>query len=478
MTKVVQWYVAERPQEYSGIKIPLPNYFPWKSAKTTKPKRLRAIHERVLEDNIFKHFRDHTAPVLHPYHTWQTYQSQTEIKYIGRDSYNSKDFNIFPFFFRNQEDQVFLDPNKWPIDCLDKNTLDWLRERRDCTIVMFDGLEAKRLTGFDWATIPALTIQRKRHKIYNNFIWVNCQSNPEVLYEDKWHKIPDWLTIKGSHSWLEFPYDKLYLHQRGIELPNETEMLQPPNFNKGRFLFYAGRFRLARFWLLKELLKVIPRHQLYASCHGKELDKWDHKLLVKGMIGQHHNYDVKQGNNVINPWNDNDVEEFVDFMKTVPFDTFPKHLQAEAKGNYDSFKYKLHPNPDHYKEIFIDVSPETFNERNGLYHDTILFSEKIAKPIMAYRPFIVSANAGFYKELHKLGFKTFDHWWDEDFDRKSDIKSHTDHITSVIWKISKWSNEKCASVFEEMKPTLIHNRKTLEHIAYNAPKSWIYNITR
>jgi hypothetical protein len=59
-------------------------------------------------------------------------------------------------------------------------------------------------------------------------------------------------------------------------------------------------------------------------------------------------------------------------------------------------------------------------------------TEKIWKPIAMGHPFIVSANQGYYKDLHNLGFRTFGHVIDESFDSIEDNQKRLDRIVAVV----------------------------------------------
>ena len=47
-------------------------------------------------------------------------------------------------------------------------------------------------------------------------------------------------------------------------------------------------------------------------------------------------------------------------------------------------------------------------------------------------PFVVAANAGYYRDLHNAGFQTFGHLIDESFDSIDDPKSRADRIVDVV----------------------------------------------
>jgi hypothetical protein len=59
-------------------------------------------------------------------------------------------------------------------------------------------------------------------------------------------------------------------------------------------------------------------------------------------------------------------------------------------------------------------------------------TEKIAKPLAMGHPFIVAANAGFYRDLHDLGFRTFADVIDEDFDNIDNAQQRMDRIIDIV----------------------------------------------
>lgn len=68
-----------------------------------------------------------------------------------------------------------------------------------------------------------------------------------------------------------------------------------------------------------------------------------------------------------------------------------------------------------YNNSYYSVVAETLS--NNLYSH---FTEKVAKPIVGRRPFVVFAGQNYLKNLRKLGFKTFDKIIDESYDDISD----------------------------------------------------------
>ena len=87
-----------------------------------------------------------------------------------------------------------------------------------------------------------------------------------------------------------------------------------------------------------------------------------------------------------------------------------------------------------------------------LYHDTYfslitetvhwdqpysMLTEKFYKPILACHPFIVAANPGVYDYIHSLGFKTFEPWIDESFDKETNLNVRMHMICNEVDKLCR-----------------------------------------
>jgi hypothetical protein len=59
-------------------------------------------------------------------------------------------------------------------------------------------------------------------------------------------------------------------------------------------------------------------------------------------------------------------------------------------------------------------------------------TEKIAKPLAMAHPFVIASNAGFYRDLRNLGFRTFDGIIDESFDSIQNAQARMDRIVAVV----------------------------------------------
>lgn len=227
---------------------------------------------------------------------------------------------------------------------------------------------------------------------------------------------PDWLELKGHLHCLQWIF---YLHHGVQQIPTcDTKALELEK----TFLLYGGRHRYER-QLLVDRFRTIPLDKMYCKIN------WDPKI-----------------NNL--PVKDDD-------------------------DDYRRSTFRYMPHPEHYKRIFVDLVIETYNEHTT---GVDFITEKVAKPMHCYRPFVVSANTGYYQHLKRLGFKTFDRWWDESFDEELEFVSHIDKLMETVKQIEFWDQAKIHQTYDEMLPILEHNRQVLDDFVYNQPRSWIDSV--
>jgi hypothetical protein len=105
----------------------------------------------------------------------------------------------------------------------------------------------------------------------------------------------------------------------------------------------------------------------------------------------------------------------------------------------------------YYKDFFVDVVCEP-NASGRCF----LCTEKIWRPIIAKRPFIVMSNFSYLSNLRKLGFKTFNQWWPENYDGVMEV-DRIRGIEEVLNIISQWPLTDLSDKLCEMQQTLDHN---------------------
>jgi len=102
----------------------------------------------------------------------------------------------------------------------------------------------------------------------------------------------------------------------------------------------------------------------------------------------------------------------------------------------------------------------------ALWSEKVVFpTEKLNKCLMVGHPFIVVSTPRYLANIKKIGFKTFDKWWDESYDDEIDDLKRFKKIQNVLIEISKWDLNKCEEIFKEMISVLGHNQRLLQELA-------------
>lgn len=110
---------------------------------------------------------------------------------------------------------------------------------------------------------------------------------------------------------------------------------------------------------------------------------------------------------------------------------------------------------DYYSKFFIEIVCETY-----FTGDTFFCTEKIWRPIAMRTPFIVQGPRNFLSNLKIMGFRTFDHWWDEGY--SEDPADHQPvEIARVLEYLGSKTSDELYLMYHEMQDVLEHNYQTL-----------------
>ena len=115
-----------------------------------------------------------------------------------------------------------------------------------------------------------------------------------------------------------------------------------------------------------------------------------------------------------------------------------------------------------YGECFCAIVTETI-------YDSLLgyISEKPMRAISARLPFILVAGPNSLEYLKKLGFKTFDQWWDESYDQELDHTERLRKIFKLIDMIGNKSVVELQATYNEMSDIFDHNIEILKNLSHN-----------
>jgi len=110
--------------------------------------------------------------------------------------------------------------------------------------------------------------------------------------------------------------------------------------------------------------------------------------------------------------------------------------------------------PEPYVDTYFSLVTETICAESPYSFRT----EKIAKPLAMGHPFVVVSNAGFYRDLHNLGFRTFGHVVDESFDS---IENHQDRCDRIVQVVTDLCQQDLASFLKECYNVCKYNQQHL-----------------
>lgn len=215
--------------------------------------------------------------------------------------------------------------------------------------------------------------------------------------------------ILDFEAWNRFSYNKIVEYD--------------PIDNRNLFLMYNRNPRPHRVRFLIELLK--------------------NNIFNRGFVSLG---DVNMYNPEIYLTPEEDKNHF-NFLK----DNSPIHIESAPNLNYN---LACNITTEDYDKTFISVISETLT-----YEDTLFISEKTWKPIMVGHPFIILGNKGTLKFLKSIGYRTFDKWFNEDYDDDNDETIRINKIVKILTDHSQKTKEELLSIREGMKEVCKHNQQ-------------------
>ena len=99
---------------------------------------------------------------------------------------------------------------------------------------------------------------------------------------------------------------------------------------------------------------------------------------------------------------------------------------------FDNTWGEIYLKAEPYVDTYFSLVTETVFEYPHSFR-----TEKIWKPIAMAHPFVAAANCGYYRDLHNLGFQTFNHVIDESFDQIESSQDRVARIAQVVEDLCK-----------------------------------------
>lgn len=158
------------------------------------------------------------------------------------------------------------------------------------------------------------------------------------------------------------------------------------------FGLFVGRSSVARNVIMWQCAQSWPEQFLFSRFRNKNHDEWNTPFepLLDWLPYEQHN--------LIQAWYDQDP---------VP--------SLDGAAFRDQFDHNKSPNTTllaHYDRFAVELVCETMT-----LGTTFFPTEKTVRPIVGLKPFVIYGPVGYLKNLRRMGFRTFDTVWDEDYDK-------------------------------------------------------------
>ena len=152
--------------------------------------------------------------------------------------------------------------------------------------------------------------------------------------------------------------------------------------------------------------------------------------------------------NYVYQYNPNYLNEVKSILDKIDF---PLRIDSDRATSIPNGSQTLSAIPE-CMESFLHVVTETcFFDRK------LHLTEKIFKPIVAKQPFILLGCANNLQYLKNYGFKTFNGWWNENYDVIEDPQTRLEVAVNIIRDICQRSDSELESMLKEMQAVLDHN---------------------
>ena len=96
--------------------------------------------------------------------------------------------------------------------------------------------------------------------------------------------------------------------------------------------------------------------------------------------------------------------------------------------------------------------------------------------MLCHQPFVVAGHPDTLTYLKKLGFKTFDKWWDESYDYITNPTDRMQAIVDLCIHLVNKTNTEWLAIYKDMQEVLEHNYNHLEYMKYTDYSEVLKNV--
>lgn len=253
---------------------------------------------------------------------------------------------------------------------------------------------------------------------------------------------PQWPCLTFEH-FLPQVYDVPENHTAMNQL---DEIYQTPN-KPYKFLFLNGRFRSHRKYLIERFdINGLLNQSIWSNLDGNASIRVTNVWYYRGE-------DLIQRPRPIKLLDAKyEVDRYTQNLNNDFHNGFIKHDLFNNKENVPEWG-DIHLKPAPYIDTYFSLVTETLFEGQYSFR-----TEKIWKPIAMGHPWIVTANAGYYRDLRNQGFLTFNHVIDETFDQ---IENHCDRLDRIATVVEDLCRQDLVSFLKECYTVCKYNQQLL-----------------
>ena len=275
----------------------------------------------------------------------------------------------------------------------------------------------------------------------NNLTNVNvytCHYNIQFI-QKKYPKIK--LHCKDLHlaSMVDYPVEDVYPFQQ-VESTKliETKFISPNwRYHSARHLVmcYLADKPGIYSWYYKGTTNALKENLWFDLSTSKLLPVVEKGLPLLNSLAP---LEINQKKSV------NTIDGKVDYLK------YPGGTQG-SPGDYRM--------DDAYLKSFCAVVTESF-----FAMPTGIVSEKVLNAIKLGRPFVVVAPPNTLEYMHKLGFRTFERFWDENYDSETNHEKRLLKIFEILDYINSMDIDQLKVWYSNMEDIINHNTRVVTHL--------------
>ena len=325
---------------------------------------------------------------------------------------------------------------------------DWSRLFHDATFQSIRNLEVKQAIaegrGYLAITIPfeGWVHDKMFNAIHSHFesigfpmnqlIYVsNCTNGQEMYY--------NYCQRTGKEPSINVEYiPTCRIHKTGIEEPVQN----PPEYKTGLkekdFLCFQRRYNDCRLIFFMSMWKKNLLDKFYMSMAKEQPEAGrSFESNMQHVANRYPLFEISK----------KDIEESEKVLPLVldsnNFNVYPMEKSANDVAYY-------------YENSLVNIISET-----NFFNNEIHLNEKTYKPIAFKQPFIMMGAPKSLQHVKDMGFKTFDKWWNEDYDLIHNHVERMKAIVNIVEQISQWTNEQKIKFTYEVKDIVDYNANHL-----------------